>query len=69
VTVTLVNGTRGHTRTVRASATGAFTVRFTLVVVDPCRGALTITARDRLGARAHWTRQCRPPSLTDPYPA
>ena len=69
VTVTLANGTRRHTRTVRASQTGGFTVRFTFVVVDPCHGTLRITAVDTLGARAHWTRECRPPSTTDPYPA
>ncbi|HET6682775.1 MAG TPA: hypothetical protein VFG75_03690 [Gaiella sp.] len=69
VTVTLANGARRHTRTVRASRTGRFTVRFTFVAVDPCRGTLTVTAVDGLGARARWTRECRPPSTTDPYPA
>jgi len=69
VTVTLANGARRHTRTVRSSQAGGFVVRFTLVVVDPCRGSLTVTAVDGLGARARWTRECRPPSVTDPYPA
>jgi hypothetical protein len=69
VTVTLANGTRLHTRTVRTSQAGGFTVRFTFVAVDPCRGSLSVTAVDRLGARARWTQECRPPSLTDPTPA
>ena len=69
VTSTLANGAGRHTRTVRASPTGRFTVRFTFVAVDPCRGTLTVTAVDGLGGRAQWTRVCRPPSTTDPYPA
>jgi hypothetical protein len=69
VTVTLTNGKRRHTRTVRASRAGTFTVRFTFVAVDPCRGTLDVTAVDPLGARARWTRECRPPSLVDPTPA
>ena len=69
VTVTLANGARRHVRSVRASQAGGFTVRFTFVAVDPCRGILSVTAVDGLGARARWTRECRPPSTTDPYPA
>ena len=69
VSITLANGARRHTRAVRASQAGAFTVRFTFVAVDPCRGTLNVTAVDGLGARARWTRECRPPSVTDPSPA
>jgi hypothetical protein len=69
VTVTLANGARRHSRSVRASQAGGFTVRFTFVAIDPCRGSLSVTAVDGLGARAGWTRVCRPPSLTDPSPA
>jgi hypothetical protein len=69
VTVTLATGVRRHTRRVTASPAGGFTVRFDLVAVDPCRGTLDVTAVDPLGARARWTRECRPPSLVDPVPA
>lgn len=67
VTVTLASGGRRHTRVVRTTGAGTFVVRFTLVVIDPCRGTLTVTAVDSLGARARFTHLCRPPSVTDPY--
>ncbi len=69
VTVTLTNGAKRFTRTVQTSRAGAFVVRFTLVAVDPCRGTLSVVAVDSNGNRARWTRVCRPPSITDPYPA
>jgi hypothetical protein len=69
VTVTLRNGAKQFTRTVRTSRAGAFVVHFTFVAVDPCRGTLSVVAVDAAGNRAHWTRVCRPPSITDPTPA
>ena len=69
VTVTLRNGARRHVHEVRASVAGSFVVRFGHVAIDPCRGTLSVTALDGRGARATWTRVCRPPSTTDPSPA
>ena len=65
VKVTLTMGGRTFTRTVRASRTGAFTVRFDLVAVEPCRGAVLVTAVDAAGATVRWKRLCRPPSVSD----
>jgi hypothetical protein len=51
--------------TLRAGAAGRFTYRpGVLVAVDPCRGAIVVTALGlSSGRRATWKHVCRPPEV------
>jgi hypothetical protein len=61
VRVTLRVGKRAFVRTARADRAGAFTVRFGLVALEPCRGAAVAQAVGSFGTRASQRRTCRPP--------
>jgi hypothetical protein len=68
VTLTLRTGrARAITRAARADARGAFRAGFDLLVaVEPCRGALVVTAAGSRGSRATVRHGCRPPSVRPP---
>jgi hypothetical protein len=68
VRLTLRTGrARGFARAARADAAGAFRVAFdVLVAVEPCRGALVVTATGARGSRATVRRGCRPPTVRPP---
>jgi hypothetical protein len=54
-------------RHVRATREGRFTLRFELLLaVDPCEGAVVVTASGDRGSRATYRKQCRPPSTRPP---
>jgi hypothetical protein len=54
---------RAVVRTVSAGPSGSFRAGFGLAAVEPCRGAVVITATGSRGSRASVRRPCRPPSL------
>ena len=68
VRLTLRTGrARAFARSTRADAAGAFRAAFgVLVAVEPCRGALVVTATGSRGSRATVRRSCRPPSVRPP---
>jgi hypothetical protein len=58
---------RPAVRSVRATQGGSFRVAFgPLLAVDPCEGAVVITATGSRGSTASWKRACRPPSTRPP---
>jgi hypothetical protein len=58
---------RPAVRTVQATPDGSFRVVFDLLLaVEPCRGALVLTATGSRGSTASWKRVCRPPSTRPP---
>jgi hypothetical protein len=61
---------RPASRSARADGDGRFRAAFrALLAVEPCRGALVITAAGSQGSRASWKRACRPPSTSPPRAA
>jgi hypothetical protein len=63
VRVTLTRQGRRFVRNARANERGAFNVRFGLVAIDVCRGAVAVSASGDRGTRATFKRPCRPPHL------
>jgi hypothetical protein len=60
VRVTLTRQNRRFVRNARANGRGAFSVRFGLVALDVCLGAVTVSATGDRGSRATYRRPCRP---------
>jgi hypothetical protein len=60
VRVTLTRQGRRFVRNTRASARGVFRVRFGLIAIDVCRGAIRVVASGDRGSRATYRRACRP---------
>jgi hypothetical protein len=60
VRVTLTRQGRRFVRDARASARGTFEVRYGLLAVDVCRGAIRVVASGDRGSRASYRRACRP---------
>ena len=61
VRVALTRNGRTTTRRVRSSRAGTFRVRFGLIALDPCRGAIVVRAAGGLGSRATYRRACHAP--------
>jgi hypothetical protein len=60
VRVVLVRQSRRFVRNAQANGRGTFRVRFGLVALDVCRGAVTVSAAGDRGSRATYRRPCRP---------
>jgi hypothetical protein len=60
VRVVLVRQSRRFVRNAQANGRGTFRVRFGLVALDACRGAVTVSASGDRGSRATYRRPCRP---------
>jgi hypothetical protein len=69
IRVVLTRQDRRFVRTTRANARGAFDVRFGLLAIDVCRGAITVSASGDRGSRATYRRACRPLNLRPPLRA
>jgi hypothetical protein len=65
VRTTLTRDQARFARTARADGAGAFTVRFGLVAVEPCR-SLSVRAVGTNGSTARYTYRCRPADPAQP---
>ena len=61
VRIALTRNGRTIVRRTRSTPTGAFTVSFGLLALDPCRGAIVVRATGGLGSRATYRRACHAP--------
>ena len=66
VRVALTRNGRTTARRTRSSRAGTFPVSYGLLALDPCRGAIVVSAIGGLGSRATYRRACHSTAALEP---